>query len=166
MNATDSALTTETSELEQKKRFAIELLRNPSEEFKAALAVFPDDTGKALLVSNRWPSDPEVIALKEMAIDELGDMHFLPTKADLAREAWNIAVAPTVPVDDRLKAMRLYGDIRGYIEKQGTVVNNNVLTNNKVMVVKSHASPEEWEQRLVEQQKQLIHDADTPTTVN
>lgn len=149
------------SEREQKQQFALELLKDPTDPFKAALRVFGENTGMALLASNRWPDDPEVLAITQKAVDELGDMHFLPSKADLARLAWNTANNERIDTDNRIKAMRLYGDIRGFIEKQGTVINNNVLTNNKVMVVKDHGGVEEWERGLLEQQQRLISDADT-----
>lgn len=149
------------NESEQKAQFALELLKDPSDPFKAALRVFGENTGMALLASNRWPDDPEVLAITQKAVEELGDMHFLPSKADLARLAWNLANNERVDTDNRLKAMRLYGDIRGFIEKQGTVINNNVLTNNKVMVVKDHGTVEDWERGLLQQQNRLISDADT-----
>lgn len=152
---------TET-ELEQKRRFAVELLKDPNDPFRAALVVFGENTGLALQASSRWPSDPDVLRFTEGAIEDMGDMHFLPSKADLARLAWNVANNERLPTDDRLKAMRLYGDIRGFIERQGTIINNNVLTNNKVMLVKDHGTTEAWEQRLIEQQAKLISDADAP----
>lgn len=150
------------SEDDLKKRFAVELLKQPTEPFKAAVAIFGDDTGKALLVSHRWPQDPVVIAHMQTAIDELGDMHFLPTKAELARAAFQIGLDPKVHVDDRLKAMRLYADIRGFIDKQGANVVVNNLTQNKVMLVRDHGSNEAWEQAAAEQQRQLIEDANAP----
>lgn len=153
------------TELERKKRFAIELLKDPNDPFKAALRVFGQDTGMALRASSTWPTDVDVIKFTEEAVGELGDLHFLPSKADLAREAWTLATSANVPVDDRLKAMRLYGDVRGFIEKQGTIINNNVLTNNKVMLVKDHGSTDNWEERLIEQQAKLIDDANAPRTV-
>lgn len=149
-----------------KKRFAVELLKQPNEPYKAAVAAFGGDTGKAWAVYSHWKTDPEVLAYMEEATTEMGEMHFLPTKADLCRVAWDIANNQQVHVDDRLKAMRLYADIRGYIEKQGTVINNNVLTNNKVMVIKDHGSAADWEQRLAMQQQQLIDNANAPRTIN
>ena len=155
----EASVITVPDDEELKKRFALALLNNPSEPFKVAQGIFGEDTGRALMASTKWPSDPLVIAFQAKAKEDLGDMHFLPTKADLARAAWDVAVNERLPVDDRLKAMRLYGDVRGFIEKQGAIINNNVLTNNKVMVVKSYDSSGEWETKLAEQQQKLIHDA-------
>lgn len=149
-------------ETELKRRFAVELLKQPNEPFQAAVAVFGDDTGRALQASHRWPQDAVVIAAMQQAIEELGDMHFLPTKAQLAREAYNIGTDPKVHVDDRLKAMRLYADIRGYIDKQGANVVVNNLTQNKVMLVRDHGSNEDWETAAAEQQRKLIEAANAP----
>lgn len=159
----DKTLVVAPTETELKKRFAVELLRQPDKPFKVAMAIFGDDTGRALYVSTKWPSDPEVKAFQIAAVEDVGDMAFLPTKADLAREAWNIATSDKVPVDDRLKAMRLYGDVRGFIEKGNAIINNNtnVMTNNKVMLVKTYNTTQEWEHTLAAQQAKLIHDADT-----
>src|SRR5690606_38718084 len=88
---------------------------------------------------------------------------FLPTKAELAREVWRIGTNPRTSVDERLKALRLYADVRGYIEKYqaGTVINNtnNVLSQNRVMLVKDFGTDEEWELAVEEQQRKLIESA-------
>lgn len=149
------------SDAEDKRKFALELLKRPDAPFEAACLVFGDDTGKALEASTRWPHDPEVMAHMALAVEEVGEMQFLPTKADLARRAWYIANNEKVPVEDQLKALRLYGDIRGFIERQGGVVvnNNNSLISNKVMLVTDHGSTDQWEGSLIEQQTRLITDA-------
>lgn len=153
-----------TTEAGRKKLFAYELLINPEESFKAALVVFGDDTAKALQVSSAWPNDPEVKQYIEELKEELGEEYFLPSKADSAMIAYNIANDQKVPAEDRLKALRLYADIRGFIEKQGTTVNNNILTSNKVMVVKDHGSDDEWENKIAQQQAQLIESAHAPSS--
>lgn len=151
-----------SDEQKRKQQFARELLKSPQEGFKIAVRIFGDDTGRALEASHRWPHDPEVIGFMNMALEELGDLHFLPSKADAARAAWEISQDPRLAVDDRLKGLRLYSDIRGFIEKQGTVINNNVLTQNKVMMVRDHGTNEEWENAAAAQQAKLIADANAP----
>lgn len=154
-------------EIDRKKKFAVEYLKDPSDAFKAAISVFGDDTGAALQASYRWPTDPLVKAFMDQAVNELGDMHFLPTKAEIARVAHSLAVDQRIPVEDRLKAIRLYADIRGFIDKQGATINNNILTTNKVMLVKDHGDDERWEQQLAAQQARLIDDANASlNTIN
>jgi hypothetical protein len=146
-------------ELEKKKRFAVEHLKTPQEAFRIASSLFGDDVGRALDVATRWPSDPDVLRFKEEAVQEVGDLHFLPTKADAARLAWDLANTNNLLVEDRLKALRLYSDIRGFIEKQGTTINNNVLNSNKVMLVTDHGDTSDWEAKLAQQQQTLIENA-------
>lgn len=151
---------------EMKRAFAQEYLKNQTTEhaFAVACSLFADDTGMALKASTRWPNDPEVKKYMTEAVEELGDLHFLPTKAELAREAYKMATDPKVPTDERLKAMRLYGDIRGFIDKQGININNTVLTTNKVMLVKDHGDDTQWEAKLAAQQSQLIEQAEASAT--
>lgn len=152
--------------LERKERFAVEYLKDTTNPFKAACAVFGDDTGNALTAASRWPDDPEVQAFMAKAMDDMGDIHFLPTKAELAKLVWNMARNEMLDSDSRLKAARLYGDIRGFIDKQGTNINiNNSTTNNKVMVVTDHGTDAEWEAKCASQQARLIEDA-TAVRVN
>ncbi len=149
-----------TDEQKLKQQFARELLKTPTEAFKVASRLFGDDTGRALTISHRWPHDPEVLGFMQAAIEDMGDMHFLPTKAEAARAAWEMSQDPRLPADERLKAMRLYSDIRGYIERQGGItVNQNNITQNKVMLVRDHGSNADWEIAATAQQTRLIADA-------
>lgn len=152
---------TETAEqlLALKERFA-ELSLRESDAFKVALVLFPNDTGRALRIANEWPNDPQVQTLRASFVDaeEDGETAFLPTKADAARLAWNIARDADKMTEDRLKALKLYSEIRGFIEKPQVTVNNN--TQNvamRVLVVKDHGSNDDWERTLRQQQKRLVN---------
>lgn len=148
-----------------KQQFARELLKTPTEGFKIASRMFDGDAGRALVVSNRWPHDPEVLGFMAAAIEDMGDMHFLPTKAETARAAWELSQDLKLPIDERLKALRLFSDIRGFIERQGGItVNQNNITQNKVMLVKDHGSNAEWEHAAASQQSRLIESANAPRT--
>jgi hypothetical protein len=83
----------------------------------------------------------------------------LPTKADLARMSWTLANTPHMLAEDRMKALRLYADIMGFISKPETTINNNILTSNKVMVVRDHGEDNIWEDKLLTQQTRLLDDA-------
>ena len=142
-----------------KRRFAAELLKDPREPFKIALAIGLD-TGAALRASAEWPRDPVVLAEQEKLLSEKenGELDFLPTKADAARLAWEMANSG-VFFEDRLKALKLYSDIRGYIAKPEAVKIDNSVTHNRVMVVKEHANDEDWERKMREQQANLTKEA-------
>lgn len=111
---------------EDKTAFAAELLKTPNDPFKAALAVFDPDTGRALRAAHEWPNDPFVIAEQARLSEERGELSFLPTKADLARSLWERAHANTTTNDDFTKMARLYADIMDYVPKVAKVD----LTNN------------------------------------
>ena len=98
------------------------------------------------------------------AIDTHGEEYFLPTKADLARKVWALANTDNLSTNDKLKAYRLYADVRGFIEKGAGVVVNNTMTSNKVMLVRDHGVDAEWEQRCVAQQTTLIQEANASFT--
>lgn len=153
--------TTETAEelLARKEQFAALSLREP-DAFKVALVIYPNDTGRALRVANEWPNDPQVKTIRESLIDaeEDGETAFLPSKADACRLAWNIARDADKFTEDRLKALRLYGEMRGFIEKPAAVqVNNQTNVAMRVLVVKDHGSNDDWEKQLRSQQKRLIN---------
>lgn len=155
----------ETSDLDDlKRRFAAETLKNPrAEPFKIILDLGVD-TGPALLASTKWPNDPVVLEEKQRLLDskENGELDFLPTKADAARLAWDMANSPAF-FDDRLKALKLYSEIRGYIAKPEAVKVENNFTN-KVMVVKDHGSDADWEAKMREQQDNLKRDSSLDAT--
>lgn len=104
------------SEIEEKKAFAIAWLKQ-SDPFKAAVDVFgPTNAGKCLKVADEWPRDPFVLQCQKDLIEEQGEEAFLPTKAAAARKVLDIADG-FAHADYKLKALRLYAEIMGYIVK-------------------------------------------------
>ena len=145
-------------EKQLKAAFARLLLKNPDDPFKAALAVFPDNTSRALRVANEWPGDSEVLNFQAELIEEDGELSFLPTKADLARNIWDKMQSDRICADDYAKLGKLYADVRGFIEKPQTNINNNVNNvTNRVMVVRESASDADWEAKLRKQQEELTN---------
>lgn len=142
------------TEDERKTAFAIQLLKNPDNPFKAALAI-EANTGEALKMAHFWVNDEFVLEEKARILGECGAKSFLPTKDEYAKAVYSLAETASF-VDDKLKAFRLYGDIMGFIEKPGVSINNNVVSN-RVMVVNSNGSNDEWEQKLLKQQQALTY---------
>jgi hypothetical protein len=107
-----------SSEQTEKDRFAFEWLREP-DAFKAALAITGEgNAGRALLFASEWIKDPYVINKKKELIDEQGEESFLPAKAEIARKI--LAVHDeTLDKETKLKALRLYSEVLGYITKPG-----------------------------------------------
>lgn len=143
-----------------KTAFAAALLKTPTEPFTAALIVFGVDTGRALRAAHEWYKDPFVTAECERLKSEGFTKHNKEELRDeLIDEMMKIVRNEKAFVDDRVKAGKLAAEIRGLIEKPQTNINNNVVTANKVMVVKDHGNNDDWEKRLLEQQRGLKHGA-------
>lgn len=143
-------------ESELKTAFAAELIRYPGDPFKAALAVFGTDTGKALRAAHEWFKDSFVIKeIERLKAEgfETYDKEELRNKliANLLQIVENERSTP----DDRIKAAKVIGEIRGLIEKPQVSINNSIVSSNKIMIVKDHGDNESWENRLREQQRVL-----------
>lgn len=143
---------------EIKEQFAEKLLLYPDDPFKAALQVFPHDTAQALVVSREWPVDPVVVNFIEcVPEEELAEMG-VPTKNDLAREAWK-RVQKTFDHEIAFKGIETIRKLM-YPDQTGPLVQNNTLVDNRrVMVVKDHGTDDEWETQLIAQQTALTNEA-------
>jgi len=151
---------------QKKFEYAISLLRHPEDPFKAALSVWPNDTATALSASKDLPNDPDVKTMCDELVMENGQAAFLPTKEDLARAVWQRA-NKTLDPEVAFKGYKLYADIRGFIDKAGTTINNNTLVDNRsVMVYKDHGTDEEWAAKALAQQSKLIEDGAKPRQLN
>ena len=157
---------TDASEDDKKREYALALLRHPDDPFKAAMAVFPGDAGKALVVSRDWPNDPIVTGTIEDIPEDQAEQMGVPSKNALAREAWR-RIQMTNDHETAFKGIETVRKLLYPEEKGGTTVNNNTLVDNrKVMVVTDHGTNEEWEAKLRAQQARLVEDADRPAAVN
>jgi hypothetical protein len=139
----------------EKEAFAREWLRL-NDPFKAAIAIVGADAGRALQISNDWIKDADVLKFKAKLIAESGEAAFIPSKEAFALKVFEVAESAR-HTEDRLKAYRLFGEIMGYIEKPTTNINNNVVTANKVMIVREQVSDDVWEAKLLKQQRELTH---------
>lgn len=137
---------------ELKRKFAYELLRNPSNPFAAANELPVSMEQRSHIVAN-WTLDPLVQKFKDELLDEHGPRHFLPSREDAARLVWDRA--QNSKPDDFVKLMKLYGDYMGFIEKPGVTVNNTTNVQHNVMHVPMVASEDEWQARAMAQQENL-----------
>lgn len=100
----------------EKDAFALAWLREP-DPFKAAVKVFgPSNVGRAMQASAEWISDEYVLKRKAELFEEKGPRAFMPDEFEAARKAWEISESARFN-DDKLKALRLYSEIMGYIPK-------------------------------------------------
>jgi len=147
-------------EAENKKAFAIALLHTPDDSFAAATKVFPNNPAKALTVHGIWVSDLDVKEYQVAYLSSHGEAATLPSKEKVSREIYAIASDRRTPIEDRLKAYKLYGDMRGYIEKPGTTIDARTqkVTHN-VMIVNSSGDDDAWAKKVKAQQERLISDS-------
>lgn len=149
------------TETEIKTKFAEAWLRSPDNAYAAALKVCKGDSLLALRMSQAWVNDLEVDQIKEELVARHGEDYFLPSRASMIHDILGRAKVCGFD-DDYVKLMRLAADMRGFVEKPGVTITNNV-TTNKVMVVPMRVGSNgqsidsyEWERQLVEQQNTLI----------
>ena len=104
------------NEAEEKLQYAEMLLHNPTNPYEVAQSLYPNDLGTCMWIVNFWVKDPIVTEKQKELLAEYGEEYFLPSKVDTARDIWNRAKACHDP-DQYSKLMRLYADVRGFIEK-------------------------------------------------
>lgn len=147
-----------------KRKFAERCLFNPNNKYVAALECTNGNPQEAMRILETWLYDDEVKAYETELLAERGEEAFLPSKANMIQGLLNRLANPGCTDDDYVKLMKLAADMRGFIEKPGVTVNNNI-TTNKVMNIPvfigsngQPASMDEWEQQLITQQQTLVED--------
>lgn len=153
---------TTPADLELKRAFALELLHTPKNPFGAAQRVLGfEDAGRCMRIYRLWEADPEVRAFKEEFLAELGEDVGLASKRDQSIDIYAMASNENLDPELRIKAHKLYADVRGFIDKPSTTVNANVQINqNRVMIIQDHGSNEAWAAKAAAHQKQLLADID------
>lgn len=142
------------NEEKYKRQFAA-LLVKLEDPFKAAFKIFPNDTKAAIKAANEWPKDRIVIDQQIESDVKIGD-ETLPTKSDLKLQLWERMKNATD--DDYTKMAKVYAEVCGFIEKQGTQVNVQNVTN-KVMQVSVFESDKDWELKTAAQQERLLSES-------
>ncbi|MFZ1074816.1 MAG: hypothetical protein WAN50_00350 [Minisyncoccia bacterium] len=153
---------------EQKTIFAIELLRFPGEHLRAATSVLGElhPIQGRMQLADLWRTDPFVLDTCKDLLERYGEEHFLPTKSDVARIIFKRATGPNIDAENFGKLMKLYAEVRGFIErpKNGDAPATNIGTMN-VLVVKDKGTTEQWQTSLIDQQRKLIEDASTAIAI-
>jgi len=142
----------------KKAKFAALLMNTPNEPFVAAMGVEPDNNGIALWIATHWIGDDEVLAHQKRLRESGEDLNNLPNKAAQLAEIWKLTQHGLY--EDRIKAHKLYADIKGHIEKPQPAVSVNV-NNNRVMVIRDQGSDDDWEKKVAKQQSDLLSAAST-----
>lgn len=105
---------------ELKRRFAEAWYNHDGNAFAAATDIFGTDNGRCLWVSSHWVLLPEVIAMYDACKAAEPDPE-LPDAEETAREAYRFFKSGGLLVTgkDRITALKLYSEIRGYINDKG-----------------------------------------------
>jgi hypothetical protein len=140
--------------LEKKRLFAQELAKDPTEPWAAARVVWPFHTKYAVYVYQTWPQDPEVMAYVEAVHNALGPQVMLPTDEEYAAHLWKLA-KQAVDEDIRLKYLRLYAEARGHLKRPVGDDSGVVVNQNRVMIVTSLGSDQQWADQALDQQRAL-----------
>jgi len=141
---------------EKKRAFAFNLLKNPNKPIEAAKAVFPDDMATACTVSVAWVNDGKIVQYQQELLKEYGEEHFLPSKADVARELYRIGAQQPAEDRDKIKALETYSRLMGYLGDGSTNINNYMSTSNRVMMVPEHQTVDSWAHKAKDSQANLI----------
>lgn len=141
----------------KKREFAAALMRYNTDPMKAAREVESRISHINFILSN-WQYDNEVNNYMKEIRDEAGLTSTIPTKEEFAaalmRESLDIRQA-----DIKLDFLKLFAQVMGYIEKGGVSVNtnNNIITQQNVVVLPQQVAAKDLEAELMEQQRKLIN---------
>lgn len=153
---------TSVNEAEEKLAYA-SLLLTERDPFKAALALFPNNTNRALWVAVNWSKDQEVKAEQARLVDEESDS-FVLSKRELLQDIEQRMKGTTYPngnvvpttADEYAKLAKLYADIRGFIDKPAAVNVNTSVIVPRAIEVPTHGTNEQWEIAAETQQRELL----------
>lgn len=87
---------------------------------QAAIAVWgaePATLSKRLYAATYWPRDASVIDEQTKLLADNGAANFLPTKEQVARQAWEWTKSKFPPTKEQLLAMQLFCELQGYTGK-------------------------------------------------
>lgn len=142
--------------LRLKQAFGQALLRHPFNPYAAAREIEPTESnGRAQWIVNNWSNDPVVVAAMGERVADLGAKAGLPTKDEFALALWQTDVKDP---ETKLRYLRTFAEVMGYIEKGGGInINNNnqVINQPKIQRVPVFSSEKDWEARAKEIQGKL-----------
>lgn len=120
-----------------KKLFGVEWARS-EKPFDAACKVFDTDISAALWIASNWLTDPLVLAAKDVYLKEVNAKSALLDKDEFAAMLMMTAQAGKLEDKELINLLKLYADVRGFLNKDNNTVNN--FNNNeglKVVFVKA-----------------------------
>lgn len=127
-------------EAEVKKAFGMALGQG-KQAFEAALSACGDNTNVALFISQRWLTDPIVIASKDLYLKTVYNSNALLDQDELAAKLLEMVEQRDrtnnfymLEGKDRLAALKLYAEVRGYTGKNSIDMSTKNITFKQINV--------------------------------
>lgn len=142
--------------------YARALLKNGSDDFKAAMQVCSGQPTLALELVQSFRGCPKIHKLKDHLLEEEGEEAFLPTRKQIVDDV--MGRASRAADSDYIQMMKLVSESLGFTGKGNqTNIQVNSQTNNKIMQIPvffntqgEQLSDDEWSEKLQQQQKGLV----------
>lgn len=113
-----------------KLAFAAALLKSPDDPYRAACSIIDtsQDLKPAMYIANNWQWDSVVRNEQARLIQEQGELAFLPSKAKIAREIYELSTQERLTASDKIKleAAVAYAKLMGYMPQETAKSNVNV----------------------------------------
>ena len=155
-----------------KKQFGVEWAKC-EKPFAAACNVFLEDTSAALWIAANWLTDPIVNASKDAYLATLkAETSLLDKDAfavmlmELAGEVHPERRTYILSGKERIDALKLYAEVRGFLNKNETNINN--FTNNeglKVVFVKSEPVQPKVIEQVPNAKSEILNDGPLPLKI-
>lgn len=155
-----------------KQLFGAALGRNENNAFQSACEVFPQDTSAALWIANNWLADPVVIGARDIYLKTVESQSLLLDKDEFAAMLLKTATEKNIDktryaieAKERVNILKLYAEVRGFLNKNETNINN--FNNNeglKVVFVKSAEQPTVIEQ-VSNNKSEIVNDDLSPIKI-
>lgn len=135
---------------DNKKLYGVELAKG-SAPYEASKIIFPDGQGVCVWVAQHWPFDPVVIAAKDeylQAINvkskNLDKDQYLAKIMEFYDATYEVGGRKHFVNEgkDRLAALKLYGEAKGYVNKNLIEIDNSTNTNTNNFVEIKLVKPE------------------------
>jgi len=139
---------------ELKRAFGAALAEGNS-PFDAALKVTNNNTSLSLFISQKWLADPLVIEQRTNTVSNSKDLldadELAASLLQMAKERDRSNTFYMLEGKDRIAALKLYADIRGYTKKDAVIPGGNTFVQNTMTIKLVEAQPKTVESKPVEE---------------
>lgn len=158
-----------------KKHFGVEWAKC-EKPFEAACRVFETDTSAAVWIASKWLTDPVVLAAKDVYLKQVEAETLLLDKDAFAVKLMKLSEesvdtprgrAYLLTGKERIEALKLYADVRGFLAKDSNTVNN--FNNNEGLKVVFVKAAEQAPVKIIDQvpndKSEMLNDYPSPIKI-